>query len=440
MVNGHNTETGTAVIGAGLAGLTAAAYIARTGRPVTVFERASRPGGRAATHDQGGFQFNYGPHALYVKGPATSILRELGVSYTGRKPPTSGHFLRAGKLHALNPIALVTTSLLSASGKLAAMRALASVYSAKPRAAANVSWRDWSNERVRNDGARDLLDAFVRVATYTNDPERLSSEVALMQVQSGARHGVLYLDGGWQTLVEGLRKSAESAGAHIVVDAPVASIEHDEHGVRGLRLASGATVEARAVIVAGSPQLAADLVEDAATLGALAVQSTPVRAACLDLGLRRLPLPKQRFSLGVDRPYYFSEHSGIAQLAPDGRSLVQVAKYLATDDHTPANDLERELETFVDIVQPGWRDEVLERRFLPNMVVVNGLATADSGGLAGRPAGDASRISGLYLAGDWVGAEGWLSDASFASGKRAAELAMRSSAEPVGIAAATAYA
>jgi len=37
-------------------------------------------------------------------------------------------------------------------------------------------------------------------------------------------------------------------------------------------------------------------------------------------------------------------------------------------------------------------------------------------GLAGRPAVAVPRSPGLYLAGDWVGPSGWLSDAAMASG------------------------
>ena len=38
----------TIVVGGGLGGLTAAAFLARSGCPVTVLERAAAPGGRAA--------------------------------------------------------------------------------------------------------------------------------------------------------------------------------------------------------------------------------------------------------------------------------------------------------------------------------------------------------------------------------------------------------
>src|SRR5262249_57979689 len=59
------TATDVAVVGGGLAGLAAAAYLGRAGRKVTLFERSRSLGGRAATHENGGFRFNIGPHALY---------------------------------------------------------------------------------------------------------------------------------------------------------------------------------------------------------------------------------------------------------------------------------------------------------------------------------------------------------------------------------------
>jgi len=56
------------VIGGGLAGLTTAALLARSGKAVTLFEYSSREiGGRARTTEADGFYFNQGPHALYYE-------------------------------------------------------------------------------------------------------------------------------------------------------------------------------------------------------------------------------------------------------------------------------------------------------------------------------------------------------------------------------------
>ncbi|MFX8612758.1 hypothetical protein ABTM13_20320, partial [Acinetobacter baumannii] len=49
-----------------------------------------------------------------------------------------------------------------------------------------------------------------------------------------------------------------------------------------------------------------------------------------------------------------------------------------------------------------------EHRFLHRMVVTGGVPTPAGGGLAGRPAVDASGSARVFLAGDWVGPEGLL--------------------------------
>ena len=50
-----------AIIGAGFGGISAAAYLARDGYDVTVFEKNSQPGGRAIVYKHKGFTFDMGP-------------------------------------------------------------------------------------------------------------------------------------------------------------------------------------------------------------------------------------------------------------------------------------------------------------------------------------------------------------------------------------------
>jgi hypothetical protein len=78
------------------------------------------------------------------------------------------------------------------------------------------------------------------------------------------------------------------------------------------------------------------------------------------------------------------------------------------------------MEDFLDTVQPGWREFVIKQRYLPNLIVYNLLVTAAQGGVKGRPSPKINDIQGLYLVGDWIGQEGLLADASFASAKQAA--------------------
>jgi hypothetical protein len=67
---------------------------------------------------------------------------------------------------------------------------------------------------------------------------------------------------------------------------------------------------------------------------------------------------------------------------------------------------------------------VLVRRvYLPRIEAVGTLVMAASGGFAGRPGGQVPGLANLYLAGDWIGPEGFLADASLASARQAAQLA-----------------
>ena len=85
---------------------------------------------------------------------------------------------------------------------------------------------------------------------------------------------------------------------------------------------------------------------------------------------------------------------------------------------------EQELEDLLDVAQPGWRRRVVKRFFLPHMLGAGALPTASGGGFAGRPGPRVPGLENLYLAGDWVGPRGFLSDASFASARQAAQLVL----------------
>src|ERR671918_2341330 len=54
----------TVVVGAGLAGLSAAIHLAAAGRDVVVVEAEAVPGGRCGTVSAGGYRFDTGPSVL----------------------------------------------------------------------------------------------------------------------------------------------------------------------------------------------------------------------------------------------------------------------------------------------------------------------------------------------------------------------------------------
>ncbi|HKQ76168.1 MAG TPA: NAD(P)/FAD-dependent oxidoreductase [Blastocatellia bacterium] len=418
-----------AIVGGGLAGLSAANYLARAGVDVMVFEKSHAVGGRARTDSEQGYHFNLGPHALFAGGAAIRILRELGVKFQGRRPATSSGFaIDRGAKHTLpvGPFSMLTTGLFGLGAKLESARLLGAVSKFDARAIERLSLREWAEREIRHPDARRLFLAFIRVSTYADDPERQSAGAAIAQLQLALASGVLYLDGGWQTIVQGLRDEAEKEGVKIVAGARVKAVERDSR-VRGLRLADGSFYAAPTVVVAAGPGEALELVEgsEGTILSEWAKGAVPVRAASLDVGLKYLPEPRALFALGIDRPLYFSVHSAAAKLAPESGAVIHAAKYLGANPVDDPRAVEQELEETLDLMQPGWRGAVVARRFLPAITVSNSIGAVARGGVTGRPSPNVPGIEGLYVAGDWVGPEGMLADASLASAKLAAETIAR---------------
>src|SRR5439155_5627961 len=224
--------------------------------------------------------------------------------------------------------------------------------------------------------------------------------------------------------VDGLRAAGERAGVQFERGRRVTRVEHDG-AVHGIVLDGGERRVADRAVLAIAPDEAVALLDGAAraTVAGWARSALPVRAASLDVGLARLPRPRSTFALGIDRPLYLSVHSAVARLAPEGQAMIHVARYLPVGQEGDAKSDERDLEKLLDTIQPGWREQVVVRRFLPRLTVSNAMATAAAGGTAGRPGPAVPGVRGLFVAGDWVGPEGLLADASLSSAARAAELA-----------------
>ncbi len=74
-------EMKTVIVGAGMAGLTAAAYLARENKSVLLLEKNKRSGGLVNTFEYDGFFFDSGPRAFVNSGIVKPMLKDLGISW-----------------------------------------------------------------------------------------------------------------------------------------------------------------------------------------------------------------------------------------------------------------------------------------------------------------------------------------------------------------------
>lgn len=392
-----NAQRKAIVVGGGPAGLVAAGKLAAGGVETTLLEAGSNLGGRAASEHREGFFLNQGPHALYVGGPAMRELRAMGIDLPRWQPASPASvFVRGGKPRRM------------LGGEPALARWLAGIVRGRPEDLSGLSVAEWLRRSLRSEKARESAGALVRVTTFVADHESLSADVAATQLKIGLVPGVRYLRGGWQSLVDALAARAEGDGATLRTRAAVRAVERN--GGEWTVALDGETLQADILLVAaGGPDAVAKLLGDRSP-------SAPGPAAelsVLDLGLERLPRRSRRFALGIDEPTYLSRHSPPRH---KGGVLLSLASY--------ARQPREVLEAMADAVQPGWRERAKLERFLPRMVAVSAIPTPASGGLPGRPGVDQGE--GLFLAGDWIGPQGWLVDSAISSGAAAAAAALRS--------------
>ncbi|MFC0331239.1 phytoene desaturase family protein [Paenibacillus sepulcri] len=398
--------------------MTAAIYAAKAGKKTAVIEKQNRLGGRAISNKKKGAYFNLGGHALY-HGDALATFRKLGLSLQGNKPSIDGYAIWKGKLLTL-PMgvkSLLTTSLLSWKGKMELASWLTKLGKLDAHRYDQISLREWIEGNLQDPMVRNLFYALTRTASYVVAPDLQAAGPVIKQLQNTLQ-GVLYLDRGWGAAVDELEKKASEHGVQLLTGNKVISIGHCDGAVQHVHCEDGTPIEAKNIIVTTPPAVTHQLVPDAeaTALHTWKEQAIEITAACLDVALRRLPKPKQQFVYGIDQTVFLSNQSRAAYLSEDGAQVISMIKYQGQET-CPEKDLQ-ELEQALELIQPGWRDELIVRQYLPKITVCHDFMHMKR---QENPGPAVQEIKGLYVAGEWASHGELLVDAATASAKRAVQ-------------------
>jgi phytoene dehydrogenase-like protein len=397
---------------------------ATAGGASTLVLEAGAVGGRARTHAESGFVFNLGAHALGLGGAGSKVLSELGVRLTGAKPPLARYKARlGGELHVLptGPTTLLRTTLLGTRGKAQLGRLLARLPRIDASRLPASSMREWLDDLDLRADVRAVAASLVRITTYSGELEELSAGAVIGQLQAASKDGVLYVDGGFSTIVAALAGKAQvRPGTRVVAVSPGRESVELETG-------EGRLVGRRVILAPGAPAATLALLPDDPQWGDL---GGPVTVSCLDVGVDVVPDPG--YVLGIDEPLYATTQSPPARQAPDGAAVVAVLRYGGSDRRSDRSG--EELDAYLRYAGVA-DDHVVVRRFLPRMTVSSTMPRARNGGLPGRPSVRASGLQGVFVAGDWVGPAGLLADAALASGHQAGLAALQSLDSVVGMVA-----
>ncbi|TXC85810.1 NAD(P)/FAD-dependent oxidoreductase [Metabacillus litoralis] len=410
------------IVGGGLAGYVAANLLSRTNLSILILEKGKSVGGRARTNKMNNQYLNLGPHALNNKGIAKSILEELGITLNGKSPKLGGILIENNIEYAapFSPLDLFTTKLLNWKERLEWISVLLKIMKINPEKLANQTFQHWAKDVTQSKKVESLLYTLGRLATYCHAPELVSAKLVVSNLQI-AMGGVLYLDGGWQMIVDQLHNKAIVSGVQVQSQTLVKKIKPIEQDQFKLILSTNEEILGKYVICTTGPhELNEMLIEEGNhEQDSVYDQITPVKGATLDIALTQLPNPKILFAMGISEPLYYSVHSHYARLSDDTTSAVlHVFKYHHPGEHIDEASVKTELEQFLDKLQPGWQQYVITKRFLPNITVNQRLPQSGDERWLNRLK---TKIPGLYLAGDWASPNSILADGAVSSGKDAAE-------------------
>jgi len=408
-----------AVIGCGIAGLTAAHWLSKGGACVTILEKSQAIGGRASTLVRDGFYLNQGPHALYKGGAAYKMLDELNILPPGASPNFQKPLAICKQEFFDLPVdagLLFKTRLLGVLEKLEFAAFFAGLPKMKTTALYKVSFAAWLAENIRHEKVRQTLSGLARLSTYSNNLDVMCAATAIKQLAM-ASSGVLYLHHGWKTIVGSLHSTLPNFTT-VMLGARVTEVLPSADSVE--IVLNGAIKRFDAVVLAIAPTQVVKLL--CKYMDRQFLQNiVPSRAACLDVCLKKLPEPKNSFAIGLDEPLYYSVHSRTAELAKPAQATIHLAVYLGDGENGDQRSEARLLE-LLDKLQPGWRTQLQFKRFLPDMHASYGTPSVKLAGHAGLATPALPDISHVYACGDWVGSDHLLADAAVSSAKAAAKM------------------
>lgn len=291
-----------AIIGSGMSGLTAGAYLARAGHNVTIFEQFPTPGGVTTTVRQDGYGWDIGPLLLEGFAPGDKgriILEELGVSdrvpsvhedrglampeFTLWKPKEyEGPYWRRERLKEIFPeerdaldryyrfydqmIKLMSLARQSETARgLGALWAKLRMWLAFQPVKDKVNW---SGSQLMDHYFRSpVLKTFFLgiVADFVTAPSEFpglgvpsihletafDKRIPTYPGSKSAQTAYTYILGGLQTLVDAVMGVVIENGGKVLTDTPVKSIVIENGRATGVELLNGQVERADRVIASG---------------------------------------------------------------------------------------------------------------------------------------------------------------------------------------------
>ncbi|MFC3882259.1 phytoene desaturase family protein [Bacillus songklensis] len=422
-------RTDVLVVGGGLAGLSAAAYLAKKGKKVTLLERG-KLGGRAVTLMIKGFSFNFGAHAIY--GRDTSFLRklekELNIHINWRDfEPTKAKYDIGTDLTDVpaNIQGLFRTKLLKGVDKIKFTFEIFKTLIHLEKGHPHQSIKHWLDERKISDEVKEMMLTLASSNFFTNEPEKIPSDVYFQYYQRlfTTNKPVAYIGGGWEALIDEFVRVIEENGGTILTKKKAESVETYNNRVTAV-ISSEERFEADEFIFCIPPKELEKLFVDSNIQHFIEQYASyePTYVFVYDVGLKkRIEVPYTYIYDKKNRMFITDISFYDETCVPEGGQLLQAIAYISkseAEDKEHTAKVQQKIEELYDKHFAGWRDELVVPR-----VSKRASAQELKWTIYQEPMPTFfPAYRNLFFAGDWCEGEGQLSELSFSSAYQVSQL------------------
>jgi protoporphyrinogen oxidase len=289
-----------AIIGAGAMGLAAAYQAVKAGHAVTVYERDEVAGGMAAHFDFGGLSLERYYHFICkADQPTFDLLSELGLQDKLRWVPTSMGYFFGNRLQEWgNPIALLKFKGLTLveKSRYGMMMFLATQRRSAGRLEkfSSKKWIErWCGTALYEKLWRPLFD--LKFHEYADNISAAWMWTRLKRVGTSRRslmqEALAYLDGGSQTLIDGMVQAIERLGGSVILGASVQRVTVQDGRVRGVMVDGGEKLHDAVIVTVPTPLIPIIVPDLPAKERAQYLQIQNIGVACLIFKLRKSVSP-----------------------------------------------------------------------------------------------------------------------------------------------------
>jgi len=427
-----------AIIGGGLAGLTAAAYLSEHHQIEGVlFERSPQLGGRAFTYEKAGFTLNYGAHAVYgIDRHTLGVLeKELGLSFSSKQvDKRKVVYAKNGQLTPapLDFVNIVKTDLLDTMDKMRFVGEVAAIIANIHQLKNYATLGDYLAESNASEDVKELWEHLVCSNFFiTPEEARKVSGAVIAEYYHNlflSSKPVNYVLGSWAVITNQLRGKIESSSRwEVTIQEAIESIGYAD-GQFVLR--SKKREETFDKVVFAMPvQQVLKLLKDTAWEPFFAPyeNNTSTEVMVYDVGFNQVVARPFSYISDMDNKMFITDVSATDHtLVPEGGQLLQGIAYL-NDEFDSEEERKAYLEgktarmeELFDTYYPGWRESVAVKRVSKKAMVQSVKNIATNKLLPGR----VENVP-FYFCGDGCEGKGELAERAFSSARNAAKAVLK---------------